>query len=48
MPTSGGLKPLKGWRSRLLAGSLLALMVVVFSNDIARKWGSLSQIRLPG
>ena len=27
---------------------LLALMVVVFSNDIARKWGSLSQIRPPG
>lgn len=27
---------------------LLALMVVVFSNDIARKWGSLSQLRPPG
>ncbi len=27
---------------------LLTLMVVVFANDIARKWGSLSQIRPPG
>ncbi|HON24574.1 MAG TPA: RIP metalloprotease RseP [Myxococcota bacterium] len=27
---------------------LLALMVVVFANDIARKWGSLSQLKPPG
>lgn len=45
-------KPL-GTRGRVILNYiglafLLALMVVVFSNDIARKWGSLSQIRPPG
>jgi regulator of sigma E protease len=45
-------KPL-GTRGRVILNYiglafLLALMVVVFSNDIARKWGSLSQLRPPG